>query len=257
MDLPRVAIPSYKRVQMIQTHTLKFLADIGYPSEKIHIFVANQDEYNEYRSALPVEYKHIIIGVLGLAPQRNFISDYFDEGEYILQIDDDVKGLKLKNKELSHLDLFRSAINRMVREGIGLFGVLPNDDGRKMTDKWTLDLAHILGSFFILQNRRAIRIQYSEKEDYERCIKYFLADGKILRYRGAGVNTLYMRNPGGLQVSDRRPAQEEATAALCAAYPQMVKRRTKNDTPDLTLNWRYQKKNFSLPTPKIECCCQP
>ena len=36
-------------------------------------------------------YNNIIIGVLGLKNQRNFISEYYPEGKHIVEMDDDIR----------------------------------------------------------------------------------------------------------------------------------------------------------------------
>lgn len=87
-----IAIPSYKRVDIIQKKTLKLLHEHNINPKLIKIFVANQSEYDEYKAQIPSElYGELIIGEIGLKNQRNFISDYYPEGTNIVQMDDDVE----------------------------------------------------------------------------------------------------------------------------------------------------------------------
>ena len=73
-----IAIPSYKRSDIIQTHTLAVLNKHNINPSHITIFVANQEESDIYTKAIPSSlYNTIVIGVLGLKNQRNFISDYY------------------------------------------------------------------------------------------------------------------------------------------------------------------------------------
>ena len=73
-----VAIPSYNRSKSIIDNTLHTLLSKKVPAKKIYIFVANSDEYNEYKKVIPKEMYHkIVIGIIGLRNQRNFITDYF------------------------------------------------------------------------------------------------------------------------------------------------------------------------------------
>ena len=67
-----IAIPSYKRPETIKTKTLSLLNAHNIPKDKITIFVANEDEYNEYQESLNNEYK-IVVGVPTIGEQRNFI----------------------------------------------------------------------------------------------------------------------------------------------------------------------------------------
>ena len=71
-----IAIPSYNRPNEIIKKTLKTLADGGVEKERIFIFVADEEQAEIYK---PTGYK-IIIGVIGIANQRVFISKYFPVG---------------------------------------------------------------------------------------------------------------------------------------------------------------------------------
>jgi hypothetical protein len=88
-----VAIPSYKRTETLQTKTLALLKRYKIPSHKIYIFVADKEEEENYRNALPKDsYAKIVIGIKGLAPVRNFIAGYFPQGKKIVFCDDDITG---------------------------------------------------------------------------------------------------------------------------------------------------------------------
>ena len=85
-----IAIPSYNRSEILINKTLKFLKDCEINPKLINIFVANDEEYKIYNSAIPKElYGKLIIGKKGIANQRKFISYYFPKGKNILSIDDD------------------------------------------------------------------------------------------------------------------------------------------------------------------------
>jgi len=87
-----IAIPSYKRPDIIQTKTLKLLQQHNINSNIINIFVADQTEYDNYKTQIPATlYGELIIGELGLKNQRNFISNYYPIGTHIVQMDDDVE----------------------------------------------------------------------------------------------------------------------------------------------------------------------
>jgi hypothetical protein len=59
-----IAIPSYKRPDIIKTHTLNVLLKGGINPGIITIFVANKTEYNEYRKGIP--NINIVIGKKGM-----------------------------------------------------------------------------------------------------------------------------------------------------------------------------------------------
>ena len=233
-----MAIPTYQRASSIAvTGTLNFLRQANYPSELIYLFVASDDEKRLYENIVPAHlYYNIIVGVLGLANQRNFITDYFPEDEVLLQMDDDVKGVKT-NPFMSFTDLVLKGV-KVIDTACGLWGIMPNDDGRKMSEKTTIHLTHIIGCFFIYKNHREVRITINEKEDFERSILYFQLYGSVARYKGAGVNTNYQTNPGGLQSPGRHERMLEDMIYLAHKYPDYVIAVNKTKGADIMLNWR-------------------
>lgn len=244
MDLPRIAIASLNRQNLIGNLTLRYLFEQEYPSELIDIFVANLDQMAEYMMYLPRHlYCRIIVGSLGLANQRNFISKYYPENEIYVSMDDDVKRLVFMQPSMSFCGFIRFCVQQIQTKETGLVGVLPNTDGRKMKSKITEHLTHILGSFFVIRNHKDIEITTNEKEDYERSIKYFLRYGKVFRYCMAGVDTDYAKTPGGLQTPGRIDRMRLEVEHLLTIYPDMLKIRIKKDMPDIELNWRYKISN--------------
>lgn len=237
--LPIVAIPSFHRANIISGLTLKFLKDSNYPPYLIRIFVASEEEAEQYRTLVPrLMYYDIVVGVPGLKEQRNFISNYFAEDEIILQMDDDIKGIKT-NPYMSFTDLVLKGVHAVESPGgIGLWGIMPNDDGRKMKDETTIHLAHIIGCFFICKNHKDVIINTSEKEDFERSILYFQAYGAVARYKGAGVATAYQKTPGGLQEEGRHERQMESIQYMLDTYPEYIIAVNKTKGADIMLNWR-------------------
>jgi predicted CoA-binding protein len=61
----QVAIPSYKRYEILKTQTLPTLDKLGADRDKIHIFVANEDEAEKYKETIGENYR-IVIGQRGI-----------------------------------------------------------------------------------------------------------------------------------------------------------------------------------------------
>ena len=241
--LPPVAIPSYGRSHLLYRKTLRYLRDSGYPRELITIFVATKEEQEAYRRATPeLLYGSIVVGVKGLAEQRNFISEYYPEGSYIFQMDDDVcghvGGIRL-------LELVEWGVKLLEEQGAGLFSILPNSDTRRIKNDYTLHLTHCIGSWFILKNHREFQCVQTEMEDYLRSIWYFKKYGKVIRFRGAGVKTSYGKTEGGLQQPGRIQRIQESCELLSNTFPEFCKMIYKNGRPDLKLNWRAVSKCYS------------
>ena len=238
MDLPELAIPSYKRSASISEKTLKFLSDVQYPPERITIFVADELEAQQYYKDVPKRlYGRLVVGVPGLMQQRNFITRFYPEDSIIVSMDDDIS--RIDQSAGNFLGLVRYAVERLNTRQAGLFGVLPNDDKRRYKSDITIHLSFIIGSFFICRIHHDIEITYTEKDDYERCILYFLKYGQVLRYRGAGVQTTYTGGTGGLQEPGRVLRMENGVKNLLEKYGDVLcKRKDKKGMPDVSLNWR-------------------
>lgn len=189
-----IAIPSYNRSDTIQTKTLLVLQQNNINPLHINIFVANKEQYDIYKAAIPQYlYGKIIIGLLGLKNQRNYINDYYQEGTHIVEMDDDISSIvKLitkkdtnkykanyndsndsndsktsrtsrtsKNyklikyiKPITNLDVFiKHAFKTCTENGSFLWGVYPIANPHFMTDTITKDLRFIVGPMWGVINR--------------------------------------------------------------------------------------------------------
>ena len=84
----------HKRYDTFKNKTFKLLLEHKIPAENIYVFVANNEEKKLYEKVLDKsKYNKIVVGKKGLRNQRNFIIDYFNEGDYLIQLDDDLDGL--------------------------------------------------------------------------------------------------------------------------------------------------------------------
>ena len=243
-----VAIPSYNRANSLKVKTLKVLEDGLVDKDKIYIFVASPEEYLIYKDILP-DYK-IIVGVLGLKDQRNFISNYFPQGFNIISIDDDIEKFYQKKKGelvvIEDLDLlFKTGFLDIINSDLKLFGFYPVLNKLFMKETITDNLRFIIGSCFGYINSGII-INVREKQDYENSLLYYLRDGGVLRYNYISVKTKYYKNKGGLQSNgykDRYDKQLIAVKYLLDTYPEYVKRKKsfKSNFPEIRLFEKIQK----------------
>ena len=252
-----IVIPSYNRVNIIQSKTLSLLKRHNIESNKINIFVANEEQKQLYISQIPRElYGNIIVGVLGLKNQRNFIMDYYPVGMHIVQMDDDIdkimelvrKPLKSsthntrnsnKNmnkrktsirtlKPISDLDGFiREAFRICMVRGIYLWGVYPLANERFMFPRMTTDLRFIVGPFWGIVNRHLpeLKLTIDEKENAERTLQHYTIDHSVLRFNYVGIQTRYYKNKGGMQNEGKNRKEEALKSAyyLHGKYPSLTK----------------------------------
>ena len=91
-----VAIPTYNRFEEVTKKTLNTLKEGGVNKNKIYLFVANKSQYDLYEQNVPKNlYKEIVIGKKGITNQRIFISQYFNEDQYVVSMDDDVEEFEI------------------------------------------------------------------------------------------------------------------------------------------------------------------
>jgi len=248
----RVIIPSYKREETIQKKTLKTLAEYNIPEDKIYIVVASKEQKELYQSAMPKwDTEHIIVGVPGLAPVRNFILDNVaKKGERIVMMDDDVTGFVERTSDggMKRLGNLKTVIETGFREaeksGSILWGVYPVPNGFFMKPTITTDLKFIIGSFWGIINPTAtkesdgIKLPMSEKEDYIRTLMVWDRDKTVVRINYVSPKTAYYKEPGGMQADPKRVEnQKHAVEFMIDKWPHLVmlNPRRKGDYPEVLL----------------------
>jgi len=226
-----VAIPSYKRQEVLVKKTLKTLKDGGVPASVIYIFVANEEERKNYDDVVPKELYHkLVVGVKGITNQRKFIVNYFPENQYVVSIDDDVEQIEKMNGpeklvKIKDVDaFFKRAHEDLKQHGLFIWGIYPVRNPFFMKPKISTDLKFIIGVLRGFINRHAKDLEPSPsaegKEDYEQSILYFKKDGGVLRYNNMTTKTKF-NSEGGLG-KDRFDMNKRAAEYLHKAYPDLV-----------------------------------
>lgn len=209
-----IAIPSYKRAETLRDKTLKILKEYHIDLKKVHVFVANKEEEEIYKKTLePGTYGKIIVGVPKIGPQRNFIKDYFPVGKAFVSMDDDITGFieydekaKRHEKKLGNLEaVIQRGFAECKKHGLRLWGIYPTANGYFMSDKVDTDLRYIIACFCGMFNPgtkgpKGIKLELEgDKEDYEHSIRFYIADGGVIRLRFVAPKTAYYTEKGGLQ----------------------------------------------------------
>lgn len=245
-----VVIPSYNRVETLKEKTLKVLQDYKIPASKIYLFVANEEQKRMYEEGLEKgSVGHIIVGVKGLAEVRNFIFKYFPKGKKLVEMDDDIRGF-FEYDEKAHrhekpLVSLEKVIERGFEEceksGARLWGVYPIPNGFFMKPTVSTDLKFVIGSFWGCINPggdKALQLPFGgEKEDYQRTILFWEADGAVVRLNFVAPKTAYYKEPGGMQEGDRVAKQDKAVKAMMKRWPQYIKLNPKRKSgyPEIRL----------------------
>lgn len=203
----RIVIPSLARSELIcglltsiQTHS---------PSIPIDIFIIDP-EYEEYEKTVmkyPGLNISIVVGKLGLVNQRNFIRDFYPEGEELIISDDDA----IIKSDITQCST--EIFNNMRQHKILLTGISPTDNpyfNRNRTQdgdsliKWTTGLYFCYGCFYWEINSKDpklyLELKNDELEDYHRSIQHFFYSGAVGRYWPVIVKH-NMFKPGGMQTN--------------------------------------------------------
>lgn len=206
-----VAIPTYHRSDIIEKKTLTTLKQGNVDKNRIYLFVANPTEKSKYEQSVPRElYHEIIVGKKGIGNQRNFISRYFPEGQYVVSMDDDVEAIEKLNGEklqkIHNLDaFFKKAYTTLKNENLYIWGIYPVRNPFFMKHRCTTDLRFIIGIMygFINRHHSKLHTKIQVKEDYEMSILYYLMDGGVLRFGDICAKQKFMA-PGGVGSEEER-----------------------------------------------------
>ena len=249
-----VAIPSYKRHKLLVEKTLAYLKG-KLDWSMIYVFIVDDpDEITNYTTILQPNNKdtthmytgiHIVRGPLGLHNMRNFITEFFDTGVCILNLDDDIENVmslwvddtvhdikKASRYKLVNMDSFVDwtvkAFAMLKDQGLYIFGIYPVKNGYFMKDlpEITNDLRFCVGTLWGCINRKSMpRLTLEEKEDFERTLLYWKRDGSVVRFNHITIVTKYYKTPGGMQSRsiDRAEAARKACTYLCYNFPRECK----------------------------------
>lgn len=227
----KFVIQSYNRPGKVKT--IELLKKNNVDLKQIYLFVV-EEEYEEYKKHYP-DY-NIIIGVKGLINQRQFIINYFKTGTKIVSMDDDLYAFRKFMvidgiKTLIDTDL-KQFINVGFKEILNvkgyIFGVYPNDNfNRDMSDSITYDLNFLIGHLYGFINRKDddLKIEYEQKEDYQRSLKYFLKDGVLVRFNNFCCITNTYTNVGGMNtdINKRIEDNNKVVNLLLDTYPNYIR----------------------------------
>lgn len=227
------SIPSYDRIKTLTKQTLPFLERYNIDKDDIYIFVANEEQYNIYEPVLrPMGYNNIIIGILGLKKVIRFIQNYFPNGQRIVHINDDVRGLKeCKDGKMVPISSLKSVINRgftlLDKHNLQLFGFYPlvNEKFQCHQEAVSIKLKFIVGAMYAYINDKSL-ISKSDvvlKEDYERSITSYLKYGSVIRFNHIGIITTYANTSGGVSALRKKGGLEKKESFyLKKEYPNLV-----------------------------------
>ena len=198
----KIVIPSYKREKIIKEKTLRLLDKHYIDKKNIYIFV-EEDELEIYKKELlsDINQYNIIKGAKGIGNQREAISNYFEENENILTMDDDIEEIYDNGKPLVNLHYFIvDTINFLNANHLTLAGVYPVNNQFFTKETITTDNRFLIGQFKIFINKKHLeKRKYELLEDYENTMKHAIFSGGVMRYNYITLKANYNSGKGGLK----------------------------------------------------------
>lgn len=252
----KIAIPSYKRALTLKNKTLNTLSKSNVDASRIYIFVANEQEQRDYEALIPrVSYNRIVVGKLGIANQRIFIRNFFNEGEHIVSMDDDIEEISKLRCDvfvtIGNLNkFFEDAFKKLKKHKLYIWGIYPvrNAFFMKHSNKpISTELKFLIGVLhgYIVRHDKSLdpSVNSEGKEDYEQSILYYKKDGGVLRFNHVAVKTKFLAKGGLGQEKERFEINRKAAMYLQETYPDLVTRfERKNGMSEVRLNDRTKKK---------------
>tara|TARA_R110000787_G_scaffold60435_1_gene137093 strand:+ start:778 stop:1542 length:765 start_codon:yes stop_codon:yes gene_type:complete len=222
----KFVIPSFGRISELKEKSLKFLKKYDIDLKDIYIFVREDDNQLWLYESLE-DINIVICNVKGIGRTHNFITEYFEEGEIIIELDDDLVKMVDRNKE--EITDLKGEINKMIKlmeeQNISYGGIYQVDNSMfmKTQDNYTYDLRYCLGIFRIRKICKDIKLETNYSEDFENCILHYIRDGKIIKNNHlCAITKNYAK--GGCNADGRNNESEKIDKEfLSNKYPQFCK----------------------------------
>lgn len=247
----KVAIISHNRAEMVWENAVRLVVDGGFAQQDVKVFVGDTMMRAAYIGARPEHLKHVEIVTdgdsLGVTANRNQVTAYFDEGEEVLCVDDDIGRVFRKVSDKKHEAIPEGELRGVVADCFlgaalnqgELWGVYPVNNPFFMKDTIRRGCWFVIGNFHGLINRKELVLDEDLKmrEDYERTLLYRTKRGHITRFDFLVTDNKFEKTPGGLQDEVRNDVNnEESCAKLFGRYAGLVRRKRRKDgRPEISL----------------------
>lgn len=223
-------VKSHQRVGRFKEKTYnKVILHYGFDLSKVHVFVSTDEDLIAYTKAYP-EIK-IIQAPFGIVGVDNFITNYFNEGQKIIYMNDDVSMIcevspdnKFTNVQQEELyRVVNTMFEIMVANDITYGGFYPVQNTMFMLGgkEVKLGLSLIMDPFSLTINNKKIVITIGDKSDFEKSILHYSDKGALLRYNRICFKAEYYGKVGGFQGRDSNTELQTAKD-LMAKYPHHV-----------------------------------
>ena len=250
-----IAIPSFNREDILPKKTLKMLYDLGVNSNKIRIFLKDEEQLEKYKKSCGENYNYELTGQSGILATRNYLQVYYHEintkSDGVLFIDDDLTKITEKDRVFlskPFMELVEYFFIETKKRGARLWSVNALNNDFFMKDNISTNLKYCIGAFkgvILDRTRDTILCDVGHFEDFQFTFEYFLEDGVVVRFNKYGITTKYFELKGGIcgslgGMKERQKEMEENGKYMIERYGDMVKIKMKKWGTDLRMNYRYE-----------------
>ncbi len=210
----KIIIPSFQRSEQLKNKTLRYLSSHNVPNESIYIFTRVDDNnLSSYVKLRDEGYNVVVlVDVKGIGMTHNAITKHFDEGEFIIEIDDDMTDLiDTEKNSVNFLETCSEMKKKMTEVKASYGGTYQCDNVMfmKQCNNYTFDLRYMLGCLRFRFIRKDILLETNYAEDFENCILHYKRDNVIVKNNWIAPKTKNY-NQGGCD-GDGRNLETEKT----------------------------------------------
>tara|TARA_R110000868_G_scaffold24550_3_gene96783 strand:- start:35 stop:766 length:732 start_codon:yes stop_codon:yes gene_type:complete len=220
-------IPSFQRPTIFKEQTLAFLKKHNVDEKDIYLVLREDDPYlNDYLDRAS-NINVLITDVKGIGKTHNYITDYFDEDSFLIEIDDDL--IDLFDNERKPVESFLTVVEDMKSlmndEGISYGGTYQVVNPMFMSGcmQYTTDLRYMLGCLRFRFVRKELFLETNYAEDFENCIKHFIRDGAILKNNWVAPKTKNYQDGGCKSDGRQNDTEKSDKVFLSTKYPEYCK----------------------------------
>lgn len=239
----RFAIPSLNRSDVIAEKTVSSLTGAGVSPSDIFVFLSDPSEKNEYEKVLPKDC-NVIPGKRGITAQRCFINSFFDDGDRIVSLDDDILIVRKEEKNCvpideSFVDLSHRAFDFCDAIGLRMWGIQPLSNYNFSRHQSIAGLNMIMG---IISGEYAGETDCQptvegQCEDLEKSLLHYQTYGGTLKLCDLNRKSKPFA-PGGCDTffgskANRDSQCEEAYAYLLDRFPKLLQRKVNDSGEEL------------------------
>jgi hypothetical protein len=180
----KFVIPSHQRSKILKEKTLKYLDMMDVKRKDVYVFIREDDkDFEGYNSIEGINL--LPIDIKGIGATHNYITEHFEEGEFIVEIDDDLEDLVDNRRKSidSFIGLCEEMKSKMEEVGCSYGGSysVANPMFMSKCERYTTDLRYCLGCIRWRFIRKDVKVETNYAEDMENCILHFMRDKKILK----------------------------------------------------------------------------